>query len=188
MAVFRLKRLKERLWDLPGSWGDSLPAEGGTGRGGASCDGNGYDKSRIDLLVNGIVFLLSENPKNESCGDDGWLKLLPLRLQGALPSPCSWEPFGSSTAAEFLRLLVSFRRIARFVAKMSPTIPQYATRACSNWAEDWRKAVLIPYAVGSSEQCSRSVLDARIRAGRYDVRRDGGGVRVCASNRVVRTV
>ena len=110
------------------------------------------------------------------------MKLLRLASDDGPLSLGSGGCFDSSTALELFRLLTSFRLLARLVAKKSPTIPQYATSACSNWAEDWRKAVLIPYAVGSWEQCSKNVLEARIRAGRYDVRIEGGGVRVYASS------
>lgn len=145
VQVFRLKRLKERLgavWkpceDNPFSVG------GGTGREATSATGNGRETSKLDLAIIGIVFRLSENLNKEGGGDDGGFKLLRLRLRGTLLSLQDGACFDSSTAVELPRLLTSFRLLARFVAKTSPMIPQYATSALSSCAEDSRKAVLIP--------------------------------------------
>lgn len=70
--VIRLKRLRERLGVVLGSWGGS-PSAGGGGAGGegSSSVGEGQETSKPDLLVIGIDFRLSEIPKKESCGDDG---------------------------------------------------------------------------------------------------------------------
>ena len=171
-----------------GGGGGGGGGRGGMGGGGTSAIGNGRETSKLDLLTGGTVLRLSEWPKSESCGDDGWLKLLRLGFRETLLSLEGEACFDSSTAPELFRLLTSFRVLGRLVVKTSPMIPQYATSAFSSWAEDSRKAALMPYAVGSWEQCCRSVLEARIRAGRYDVRRDGGCVRVFASNRKVRQI
>ena len=142
MQVIRLKRLKERLCAVLGSWSGSVTAGGDSDEQGASSAGNGREESKLILPITGIVFRLSANPKKESCGDDGGLML--LEPGNTVPSLGDGESFGSSAAPEFLGLLTSFRLSERFVAKIWPTIPQYATSACSNCAEVWRKAVLIP--------------------------------------------
>lgn len=67
-----------------------------------------------------------------------------LELREAYLSAGGGDRFGSSTAAELLLPLVSFRLFVRSVAKTSPMIPQYETSAFSNWADDSRKAKLIP--------------------------------------------
>lgn len=144
VQVFRLKRLKERLGVVLGPCDDNPFSVGGTGREVASAMGNGRDTSKLDLAIIGIVFRLSENLNKEGGWDDGGFKLLRLRLRGTLLSLQGGACFDSSTAAELPRLLTSFRLLVRFVAKMSPTIPQYATSALSSWAEDSRKAVQIP--------------------------------------------
>ena len=72
LEVFRLKRLKERLRVALVSCDDSISVgRGGTGGRGTSTIGGGRETSRVDLLISGIVFRLSGNPKKESCGDDG---------------------------------------------------------------------------------------------------------------------
>jgi hypothetical protein len=72
LEVFRLKRLKERLGLAVWSCDDSLSAGGGGAGGeGASSIGNCREKSKLELLIGGIVFRLSENAKKEVCGDGG---------------------------------------------------------------------------------------------------------------------
>lgn len=145
VQVIRLKRLKERLGAVLGSWGGSNSAgRGGTDGVGDSSLGNEYETSKLDLFIIGIVLRLSGTPKDESRGDDGGLKLLRPKFHDKVLSLGGGDCFDSSTSAEHLRLLTSFRLLERLVANTSPTIPQYATSACSNWAEERRKAVLIP--------------------------------------------
>ena len=97
--------------------------------------------SKLDPFIGGTVFRLSEKAK-EICGDDGLLKLLRLKLRETLVE--GEGCFDSATAPELLRLLTNFRVFLRFVVKISPMMPQYATSAFSSWADDWRNAVLIP--------------------------------------------
>jgi hypothetical protein len=72
VIVIRLKRLKERLGVVLGSWGDSPSAGGGCTEGEEdSSVGDGQETSKPGLLVIGMDFRLSEIPKKESCGEDG---------------------------------------------------------------------------------------------------------------------
>ena len=131
MQVIRLKRLKERLGVVLDSRGGSISDGGGTNGDGDSSAENGRETSKSGLLIMGTVLRLSEIPKKESCGDDGGLRLLRLKVH-ALLSLGSGDGPGSSIAPELLRLLTSFRRSERLVENIWPTIPQYATSACSS--------------------------------------------------------
>jgi len=44
---------------------------GGRGGGGVSSARKGRETSKLDLLITGIVFRLSEKAKKDICGDDG---------------------------------------------------------------------------------------------------------------------
>jgi hypothetical protein len=58
LEVFRLKTLKERLGVGMGFCDDSLSV-------GGAVTGNGRETSKLDLLICGTVFRLSEKPKKE---------------------------------------------------------------------------------------------------------------------------